>query len=414
MPWATRACTPAMSSEILQINWRYDKIATVAKNTKTRNNEEKYRLRAKTPSAKKYEEASTEKCEKRKRGPKPKTYSPKMSKYRRKNANARERMRMGEINYAFESLKDKIPLPNVGSGKPKCEKLTKINVLHIAINYIRTLEDILETGELDAKIYHEKLIRNPFQAEEDQAPFEPEEQDGGDDSGAEDQGSPDSGIQEDDAEDCLDWTELSSTLDLRAPLQTEHNSTQDLQAPLKIELSSTLDLRAQSQTEFSSNLDLPAPLQTELNSIPRAPLQPVLRPKTEYTLPSQNAFKPCLHSYTSAPKEIMNNLKVPSEPRMPLNFGKVENSKPSKILQLKTFKIRGGSIYERKRKPVTLTTRCAYDCPGEIKSTDRYRSDDFSNENLFSDNFSELLSELETFEPIPDLEFNYDDPFRIV
>ena len=30
-----------------------------------------------------------------------------MSKYRRKTANQRERMRMGEINVAFEKLRDK-------------------------------------------------------------------------------------------------------------------------------------------------------------------------------------------------------------------------------------------------------------------------------------------------------------------
>ena len=43
----------------------------------------------------------------RKRGPKPRPKSAPMSKYRRKTANLRERMRMGEINVAFEDLRDK-------------------------------------------------------------------------------------------------------------------------------------------------------------------------------------------------------------------------------------------------------------------------------------------------------------------
>ena len=34
-----------------------------------------------------------------------------MSKYRRKTANQRERMRMGEINVGFELLREKIPSP---------------------------------------------------------------------------------------------------------------------------------------------------------------------------------------------------------------------------------------------------------------------------------------------------------------
>merc|ERR1712018_601838 len=68
----------------------------------------------------------------------------------------------GEINSTFEKLKEKIPLPSAGAGKHKCEKLTKINLLHIAINYIRTLQDILDTGDADIDIIPEKLILNPF------------------------------------------------------------------------------------------------------------------------------------------------------------------------------------------------------------------------------------------------------------
>ena len=64
----------------------------------------------------------------RKRGPKPRPKTAPMSKYRRKTANLRERMRMGEINVAFENLRDKLPNPMAQAGKAKCEKLTKINI----------------------------------------------------------------------------------------------------------------------------------------------------------------------------------------------------------------------------------------------------------------------------------------------
>merc|ERR1719323_2983981 len=177
-----------------------------------------------------------------------KTGGQKMSKYRRKTANARERMRMGEINSAFEKLKEKIPLPTVGLGRQKCEKLTKINLLHIAINYIRTLEDILETGRAEVDIFPEKLILNPFQEpEEDMEDEEEEDEEEGNSNSyspvpsliaslkREDSSSPDSGIQEDSEPEFPDWTQLSSTLDLRSGTELgEHRA-----APRKVTLPKT-------------------------------------------------------------------------------------------------------------------------------------------------------------------------------
>ena len=101
----------------------------------------------------------------KKRGPKPRLRSAGMSRYRRKEANARERQRQGEINTSFDKLREKIPHPGPTNGK--CEKLRKIDILHVAINYIRyapllcstlptntlsifscrALENILESGE---------------------------------------------------------------------------------------------------------------------------------------------------------------------------------------------------------------------------------------------------------------------------
>ena len=56
-------------------------------------------------------------------------------RYRRKEANARERQRQGEINTGFDKLREKIPHPGPSNGK--CEKLRKIDILHVAIEYIR-------------------------------------------------------------------------------------------------------------------------------------------------------------------------------------------------------------------------------------------------------------------------------------
>ena len=190
----------------------------------------KYKLRVGSRSRKRGEEGEEGVGRVRRSGGKGKTGGQKMSKYRRKTANARERMRMGEINSAFEKLKEKIPLPTVGLGRQKCEKLTKINLLHIAINYIRTLEDILETGRAEVDIFPEKLILNPFQEPEEEMEEEDEEEEEeeeGENSYSpvpsliaslkrEDSSSPDSGIQEDSEPEFPDWTQLSSTLDLRS------------------------------------------------------------------------------------------------------------------------------------------------------------------------------------------------------
>ena len=74
-------------------------------------------------------------------------------------------MRMGEINTAFENLREKLPNP-VQSEKGKCEKLTKINILHVAINYIRAMENLLETGDSGIRSFSE-MVKNPLRDEND-------------------------------------------------------------------------------------------------------------------------------------------------------------------------------------------------------------------------------------------------------
>ena len=69
------------------------------------SSDKSYTLRA--CSIQKRMETETRKRQPKKRGPKPRPKSAPMSKYRRKTANQRERMRMGEINVAFEKLRDK-------------------------------------------------------------------------------------------------------------------------------------------------------------------------------------------------------------------------------------------------------------------------------------------------------------------
>ena len=116
-------------------------------------------------SIKKRKEVEGRKNQPRKRGPKPRPKTAPMSKYRRKTANLRERLRMGEINTAFEYLREKLPNP-VQSSKGKCEKLTKINILHVAINYIRAMENLLETGDSGIRSFSE-MTKNPLRDEND-------------------------------------------------------------------------------------------------------------------------------------------------------------------------------------------------------------------------------------------------------
>lgn len=76
---------------------------------------------------------------------KPKQKAAPLSKYRRKTANARERTRMREINHAFESLRQSVPVVVAGSpAQSTNEKLTKITTLRMAMKYIKILSDILD------------------------------------------------------------------------------------------------------------------------------------------------------------------------------------------------------------------------------------------------------------------------------
>jgi hypothetical protein len=255
--------------ETLQLNW---KLPPSNNNTKSNggNGLGKSKKGSKKKGAKSYTlracsiqkrmETEHRKTQPRKRGPKPRPRPLPMSKYRRKTANLRERQRMGEINVAFENLKAKIPTLAV-QGKGRCEKMTKINVLHVAINYIRALENILDTGDAGVNVYGTAVVQSASSsyyspANGDSEPESPMNQPAT--SAAEeeissvksvvkklfssgDSGSEDSGIMDEDDDsvdgeaeavdvECPDWTELTSTLDF------PNNSQQNLAKlnPLKL------------------------------------------------------------------------------------------------------------------------------------------------------------------------------------
>ncbi|KAG7153880.1 probable serine/threonine-protein kinase nek3 [Homarus americanus] len=101
----------------------------------------KYALR--TKSIIKRIESEKNRATSKRREPKEKQKPPPLSKYRRKTANARERNRMKEINDAFVTLQKAIPdLPGADA-----EKLTKITVLRLAVNYINALAGVLNEDD---------------------------------------------------------------------------------------------------------------------------------------------------------------------------------------------------------------------------------------------------------------------------
>ena len=125
-------------AEILQVNWRY----AVPRHSQREENSHshsrpqkvektKYKLRG--PSSTKTRPEAEDRLG-RKRGPRPKTQqSSKMSKYRRKTANARERQRVHTITAAFDTLQAAIPT------EEKDIKLSKLSVIKIATAYIMAL-----------------------------------------------------------------------------------------------------------------------------------------------------------------------------------------------------------------------------------------------------------------------------------
>ncbi|OTF71515.1 Helix-loop-helix domain containing protein, partial [Euroglyphus maynei] len=80
---------------------------------------------------------------------------PPLSKYRRKTANLRERSRMQEINDAFKRLQSVVPdifsITENERSNQSMAKLTKINTLKLAVNYISALTQILRQTESETE-----------------------------------------------------------------------------------------------------------------------------------------------------------------------------------------------------------------------------------------------------------------------
>ncbi|XP_066982401.1 helix-loop-helix protein ngn-1-like [Macrobrachium rosenbergii] len=112
-------------------------------NSKNNRTEEKYGLRPRTIIKRLQQERTRQEVP-------PKTVRSKsrpapLSKYRRKTANARERHRMKEINNAFDSLRK--VLPDAVEIATTQSTMTKIMTLRLAVNYIRTLSEVLKAEE---------------------------------------------------------------------------------------------------------------------------------------------------------------------------------------------------------------------------------------------------------------------------
>ena len=103
---------------------------------------EKYALRPRTLIKRLQQEKVRQDIPKRP-SVKSKTRPAPLSKYRRKTANARERLRMREINNAFESLRRVLPEAEEVQAS-STSAFTKIMTLRLAVEYIKALSIVLE------------------------------------------------------------------------------------------------------------------------------------------------------------------------------------------------------------------------------------------------------------------------------
>jgi len=90
-----------------------------------------------------------------------------LSKYRRKSANAKERERMKKQNDVFEVLKGMVPCDKLGKTIDE-DKETKVTTLRAAIVYINSLKSLLadcEAGRLDSEVLRDCALTSPAGAE---------------------------------------------------------------------------------------------------------------------------------------------------------------------------------------------------------------------------------------------------------
>ena len=78
----------------------------------------------------------------KKRGPRPKILTTEEKRQKRIDANDRERQRMGQLNVAFNHLRNVLPKHN------NDRELSKFETIHLAKNYIRALNEMLSQAEM--------------------------------------------------------------------------------------------------------------------------------------------------------------------------------------------------------------------------------------------------------------------------
>ena len=205
---------------------------------------------------------------------------------------------------------------------------------------------------LDANIYPERLIQNPFQPQETKKDVTVKLEGAGN-------SSPDSGFHEDEEEDFPEWTELRSTLHLHPPVH----------AP-------------------------PSPQNPQCRASKNPQSRATINPQSRATINPQIVQPPA--AFVLEPKA--RQMCAP---------------------QAKT---------ERNRKPVTLTSRIFNEInlddvimttlPGEllVKETKcKFSSEGFHfASGELEEGFSDFLCDFENFESIPEVEFSYDDPFKMI
>lgn len=92
--------------------------------------------------------------------------SPRLTKFRqrRHKANARERQRMHGLNAALDTLRNRVPLPAVapaaGGSRHQGPRLSKIETLRLAKNYIGALAETLRLGRpMETTVFARHLAR---------------------------------------------------------------------------------------------------------------------------------------------------------------------------------------------------------------------------------------------------------------
>merc|ERR1712025_1357506 len=94
-----------------------------------------------------------------------------LSKYRRKTENAKERERMKKFNQAFQNLRKMLPDHGLSQNTDKkAEKDTKVSSLRSAITYINCLQELLEdcdAGRVGEEVFRKSSLLDKRETQKD-------------------------------------------------------------------------------------------------------------------------------------------------------------------------------------------------------------------------------------------------------